>query len=108
MNQLLVRVHGGFLWMERPFPIDVELILNIIGFPTDGVKPEKYLDDKTKERVTREEVKVQFGTNRGNIGMIIKKINDPTIGSTTKLMACKLLRKGCNEEAPIGVVVEIM
>jgi hypothetical protein len=49
VKKLLERVHGGFLWMDRPIPIDVDLIVKITGMPTDGVKPEQYLDDKTKE-----------------------------------------------------------
>jgi hypothetical protein len=63
-------------WMDRPVPIDVYLIANIIGLPTNGVKPEQYLDDKTKEKAIAEEVKSQFGTDRGSRGMIIKNIND--------------------------------
>jgi hypothetical protein len=66
VKQLLARVHGGFLWMDRPVPIDVDLIANITGLPTDGVKPEQYLDDKMKEKTIAEEVKSQFGTDRGS------------------------------------------
>jgi hypothetical protein len=40
IKQLLVRAHGGFLWMERPIPIDVDLISKIIGIPTNGMKPK--------------------------------------------------------------------
>jgi hypothetical protein len=50
IKQLLALVHGGILWMDRPVSIDVDLISEIIGFPTDGEKPEQYLDDKTKEK----------------------------------------------------------
>jgi hypothetical protein len=50
VKKLLARVHGGFLWMERHVPIDVDLIVKITGIPIDGVKPEQYLDDKTKEK----------------------------------------------------------
>jgi hypothetical protein len=93
MKKLLARVHGGFLWMERPVPIDVDLIANITGLPTDGVNPEQYLDEKMKEKTIAEEVKSQFGTDRGNKGMIIKNINDPTTRFMTNMMDCKLLRK---------------
>jgi hypothetical protein len=48
-KKLLARVHGRFLCMDRPIPIDVYLIANIIGIPTDGMKHEQYLDDKMKE-----------------------------------------------------------
>jgi hypothetical protein len=29
VKQLVTRVHGGILWMDRPIPIDVTLISNI-------------------------------------------------------------------------------
>jgi hypothetical protein len=38
--------------MDRPVPIDVDLILNIIGIPTNGVNPKQYLYDKMKEKTT--------------------------------------------------------
>jgi hypothetical protein len=50
VKQLLALVHGGILWMDRPVSIDVDLIAEITGFPTDGENPEQYLDDKTKEK----------------------------------------------------------
>jgi hypothetical protein len=48
VKQLLERVHGGILWMNRRVPINVDLIATIIGLPRDGENPEQYLDDKTK------------------------------------------------------------
>jgi hypothetical protein len=36
--------------MDRPVPINVDLIAEITGLPTDGEKPEQYLEDKTKEK----------------------------------------------------------
>jgi hypothetical protein len=49
-------------------------------------------------------VKAQFDTTRGNRGIIIKEINDNMTRFTSKLMACKLLRKCHREEAPAGVI----
>jgi hypothetical protein len=40
LKQLLERVHGGILWMDRPVPINLDLIVAISGLPTDGEKPE--------------------------------------------------------------------
>jgi hypothetical protein len=33
-------VHIGFLWMDKPVPIDVNLISNLTRLPIDGVKME--------------------------------------------------------------------
>jgi hypothetical protein len=49
VKQLLALVHGGILWMDRHVSIDVDLIAEITGLPTDGEKPEQYMDDKTKK-----------------------------------------------------------
>jgi hypothetical protein len=54
---------------------------------------------KTKEKALAEEIKRKYGTERGSIGIIINRINEPTMKFTTKLMACKLLRKCHKEEA---------
>jgi hypothetical protein len=94
--------------MDISVPIDVDLITKITGLPIDWVKPEKYLDDNKKETTILEEVKSQFGTDRGSKGMIIKNINDPATRFATKLMDCKLLRKCHKEEAPSRVVSTVM
>jgi hypothetical protein len=77
VKQLLARVHGGILWMDRPVPINVDLITEITGLPTDGEKPEQYLEDKTQEKAISDEIKVKYGTERGNRGIKINDINDP-------------------------------
>jgi hypothetical protein len=108
VKQLLERVHGGILWMDRSVHIDVDLIEKITGFPTSGVKPEDYLENKARDKEIAEEVKAQFGTNRGNRGIVIKDINDPAMRFSMKLMACKLLRKCRKEEAPTGVIAAVV
>jgi hypothetical protein len=39
VKQLLARVHGGILWIDRLVPINVDLIAAITGLPMDGEKP---------------------------------------------------------------------
>jgi hypothetical protein len=77
VKNLLARVNGGILWMGRPVPINFDLITEIIGLPTDGEKSEQYLEDKTKEKSISDEIKVKYGTERGNRGIRINDINDP-------------------------------
>jgi hypothetical protein len=36
--------------MDRPVPINIDLIAKITGLPTNGMKLEEFLDDKTKEK----------------------------------------------------------
>jgi len=40
VKQLLSRMHGGVLWMDRPILINVDLIAAIIELPTDGENPK--------------------------------------------------------------------
>jgi hypothetical protein len=39
IKQLLTRVHGGIIWMDRLMLINVDLIAAIIGLPIDGENP---------------------------------------------------------------------
>jgi hypothetical protein len=68
--------------MDRPLSIDVDLIVEITGFPTNGEKPKQYLDDKTKEKALAEEMKKKYGTK--SRGIIINRINEPTTMLVTK------------------------
>jgi hypothetical protein len=90
--------------MDRPVPINVDLIAEITGLPTDGEKPEQYLEDKTKEKSISDEIKEKYGIERGNRGIRINDINDPVTRFATRLLGCKLMRKCRKEEVPAGVV----
>jgi hypothetical protein len=58
------------------------------------------LDNKVREKEITELVKAQFGTSRGNKGIVLKDINDNVNRFSNKLVDCKLLRKFQKEEAP--------
>jgi hypothetical protein len=105
IKQLLAVLHVGFLWLDEPISIDVELISFITRFPSNGENLVQYLDDNTKEKALAEEMKKTYGTERGSCGIIIKMINDASTWMARKLMACKLLRKCHKEEVPMGVVI---
>ena len=51
MKQLLVCFHRGCLWLDQPYPIDVELISSIIGFLKKGKDPTPYLNRKDTARI---------------------------------------------------------
>jgi hypothetical protein len=104
VKQLLTRVLGKFLWMDRRVPINVDLIATIIGLPTDGEKLEQYLEDKTKAKSISDEIKAKYGTKRGNRGIGISDINDPTMRFATRPLGYKLMSKCRKEEVPTGVV----
>jgi hypothetical protein len=76
VKHLLARVHGGILWMDRPVPINVDLISTITRLPTDGEKPEQYMEDKTKAKAISDEIKAKYGMERGNRGIRLNNINN--------------------------------
>jgi hypothetical protein len=105
INQLMEVTHGGFLWLEEPIYIDVELISFITGLPCQGKSLMQYLEEKMKEKALAEEMKKTYGTERGSCRIIIKCISDATTRLATKIMACKLLRKCRKEEVPAEVIM---
>jgi hypothetical protein len=105
VKQLLALLHGGIMCIDMPVSIDVDLIANIIGLPTDGEKLEQNLNDKNNKKTLAKEMKKTYGTMRGSKRIIINKISEPVTILRTKLMAWKLLRKCHKEEAPTGVII---
>jgi hypothetical protein len=91
VKQLLEVTHGGDIWLDKLVLIDVEIIANITGFPSRGMDPMQFMDDKAKEKELAEEMKKKYGTNRGARGIIIKRINDVATQMGTKILACMLL-----------------
>jgi hypothetical protein len=86
IKKLLELVHGGSLWLDRLALIVFDLITKITGLPTDGEKPKKYLDDKTKEKTLAEEMKKAYGIVIGSKGIIMNRISEPATRMETKLM----------------------
>jgi hypothetical protein len=50
VKHLMAVLHGGFLWLDEPVSIDVELISFVTRLPSNGENPTQYMDDKTKEK----------------------------------------------------------
>jgi hypothetical protein len=51
------------------------------------------IDNKAREKEIIELVKEKIDPSKGNMGIVLRDINDNAIRFTSKLMACKLLRK---------------
>jgi len=51
------------------------------------------MEDNTKENEISDEIKVKYGTYRGNRGIKINDINDPVKRFSTRLLGCKLMCK---------------
>ena len=51
VKKLLVCFHRGFLWLDRPYPVDIKLILVITGLPNKGDDPVPYLAKKDTNQI---------------------------------------------------------
>jgi hypothetical protein len=79
IKKLLARVHGDILWMDRPLQLDVALIAKSTILPTQfGTRISKDITEL---------VKSQFGTSRGNRGIVLRDINDNITRFSNKIMA---------------------
>jgi hypothetical protein len=105
VKQLLAVTHGGDIWLDKLVSINVEIMANITGFPSQGMDLAHFLDDKARDKDLEEEMKKKYETERGTRGIIIKRINDVTTQLGMKILSCKLLRKCHREEVPAGVVI---
>ena len=45
-KKLLVSFHRGCLWLDQPYPMDVEFISRITSLPNEGDNPMPYLAKK--------------------------------------------------------------
>jgi hypothetical protein len=93
--------------MDRPMPINVDLIATITWILMDGEKREHYLEEKTKAKSILDEIKEKYGVERGNRGIEITDINDPATQFAIRLLGCKLMCKCREEEVPTGVVAVV-
>jgi hypothetical protein len=105
IKKLLAVTHGGDVWLDKPVPITIELIVQIIGLRTRGMDLALILDDKSKEKTLAEEMKKKYGIDRGTRGIIIKRINNVMTRLGTKILSYKQLRKCRKDEAPAGVII---
>jgi hypothetical protein len=104
VKQLLAVTHGGDIWLDKPIPITIEIIAQIIGLPIWVMDPALIMDDKSKEKALAEEMKKKYGTARGTRVIIIKWVNNTATQLGANILACKLLRKCRKEEVPAGVI----
>jgi hypothetical protein len=62
------------------------------------------LDNKSKEKALAKEMKKKYGTARGKMGIIIKRINNAATQLGANILAYKLLRKCHKDEVLTGVI----
>ena len=92
VKKLLVFFHGGYLWLDNPISVDIELIATIIGLPVVGMNPTPFLR-KYQETMISVRMKEKYDVIRDKRGFLISSINDHTVCFAAKVLASKMLHK---------------
>ena len=98
--QLLVCFYGGYLWIDKPYIVDVELISSITGLPHQGHDPAPYLC-MNKDTMNMKE---KYDLQHANRGFCISSITENIMRFAAKIFFCKLLRKLWPTECTHGTV----
>ena len=85
-KKLLVFFHGGFLWLGKPIPIDVELIAIITCLPFTWMDPTPLLK-KDQEVATAARMKEKYDVVRNKRGFLFDSINNYTVLFASKVLA---------------------
>jgi hypothetical protein len=76
---LLSCVHGGFLWLDRPVSIDMELIVCITGLSSKGEDPLPFFTEKSKEKAYSKKMKDKYDTFIVARGLDLARINNDKV-----------------------------
>lgn len=103
IRKLLFLVHNGYLWLEEPIPITVELIHRISHLPCMRRDPME-IAGKSVDLVLIEAIKKKYKLEKKQRGYVITSIQDKWVRVTTQLLAGKVMRKFHSNEVPTIVI----
>jgi hypothetical protein len=83
-------MHVNNLWLEKPYPIDLDMMHRVLSLPMTGEDPTVTIKEK---ELAHEEFYAWFGTHKGKCEVVIPEINDLTIRFTMKLFIWKIIQK---------------
>ena len=64
MKQLLVFFHGGYLWLDQPYPVDIDLIARITGLPNEEKDLMLYLSKHNTKTIKQKDNLQRVGHHR--------------------------------------------
>ena len=103
VKQLLVVFHGGYLWLEKEYSVDVNLISTITGISRGWLDPLSLLE-KGKDPVRISRIKKKYGMVKASRGFLILSINDPNVHFTAKILSYKMLWMSGPNQCTTGIV----
>lgn len=104
VQQFLVLVHDGCLWMGKRIPIDSMLISRITRLPYQGWNPTEEFVGKDQDCAIAESMKKNFGLTKGKRRYDINSINDQGVHFATHILTGKIMRKCWANEFPASVI----
>jgi hypothetical protein len=57
--------HGGDIWLDKIVSINIDIIAHITGLPSWGMDLVQFINDKTKDKALKEDMKKKYSTDRG-------------------------------------------
>ena len=103
IRQLLCLVHDGYLWLEEPIPITVELIHRISRLPYKGRDPTE-IDGRRSDLALTEAMKTKYTLEKKKCGYAIASIKERGMRIATQLLAEKLIWIYHADEVPVPMV----
>ena len=103
IRQLLFLVHGGYLWLEEPIPIMVDLIHRVSRIPYKGKDPAT-IARKSSDLALAEAMKAKYKLEKKKRSYAITSIKDKGVHVATHLLDGKVMRKCRVNGVPVPMV----
>lgn len=104
IRHLLCLLHDGYLWLQEPIPITMDLIHRISQLPCKGKDP-MMIAGKSDDLALAEAIKKKYKLEKKKRGYAINSIKDKGVCVATQLLDSKVMRKFRNDEVLVLVVV---
>ena len=86
-------MHGGFLWINKNIPINLDKVVQITGLPKYRVDRAQFFMEKEKYKEITNILKETYNLKKNNKGYEVASINDKFVCFKTKALASKVLQK---------------
>ena len=93
LKKWLSHFHDGYLWMDTKFPIMVNLISQITGFPKEGVNSYQCFKGNDNEKKIAVRLKKRYDVICDKREYVISTINEKGFQIASKLLAMKIVYK---------------
>jgi hypothetical protein len=102
---MLFFVHRGYMWIDRPMSIDIDLLVKITCLSSQGKDPTSLFFDNKNEKILFESMEYKFHTLHRHHGLDVASIYDLGVRFATQVLSCKLLRKCKKDQVPTMIRV---